>query len=79
MENSILDVINSNGYTKHFYGYRKITDNYVHWITLYSEAIQMYGYLNIEEDADKSYDTGIINVDNEQLKQLINIWSLNYK
>lgn len=76
--NNLLEVVNLNGYTKHFYGYRKITNKHTHWITFFSESIQMYGYSTDDEDMDKVYDTGMIKVDNSQLQLLINVWLFNY-
>jgi len=75
---TLLGVVDLNGYTKHFYGYRKITNEHTHWITFFTETIQMYGYRTDNEDMDKVYDTGMVKVDNRQLQHLIDVWLLNY-
>ena len=75
---ALLGVVDLNGYTKHFYGYRKITKEHTHWITFFTETIQMYGYRTDDEDMDKVYDTGMVKVDNRQLQHLIDVWLLNY-
>jgi len=77
-DDALLGVVDLNGYTKHFYGYRKITNEHTHWITLFTETIQMYGYRTDDEDMDKVYDTGMVKVDNRQLQHLIDVWLLNY-
>ena len=58
--------------------HRKITNEHTHWITLFTETIQMYGYKTDDEDMDKVYDTGMVKVDNRQLQHLIDVWLLNY-
>lgn len=79
----IIKLIDKNGYTKGFFGYKKETKNYTHWISVHDNSLQMFGY-NTKEldshifDTDKIYDTGIINVDDVQLQCLIDLWVTNY-
>jgi hypothetical protein len=40
MENKV-DVITSMGYKKESYGYKRVTDNNTHWITLFDDVLQM--------------------------------------
>jgi hypothetical protein len=75
---ALLGLVDLNGYTKNFYGYRKITNEYTYWITFFTETIQMYGYRTDDEDMGKVYDTGMVKVDNRQLQHLIDVWLLNY-
>ena len=75
---TLLGIVDLNGYTKHFYGYRKITESHTHWITIFEKTLQMYGYENDDSDMEKVYDTGIVNIDNRQLQHFIDMWLLNY-
>ena len=75
---TLLGIVDLNGYTKHFYGYRKVTEAHTHWITIFEKTMQMYGYENDDADMEKVYDTGIINIGNRQLQHFINVWLLNY-
>ena len=74
----LLDIINFNGYTKHFFGYRKRTENHTHWITIFEKTLQMYGYENNDPYMKKVYNTGIINIDSRQLQHFIDAWFINY-
>jgi hypothetical protein len=71
---ALLGVADLNGYTKHFYGYRRVINEHTHWITFFTETIQMFGYRTDDENMDKVYDTGMVKVDNKQLQQLIDVW-----
>lgn len=74
-----IPMILSAGYAKKFFGYRKVTENYSHWITLFDESLQMYGYHTDDPEMEKVYDTGMITVESDNLNCLIDIWSENYK
>lgn len=76
---TLLDVVHSNGYTKHFHGYRKITENYTHWITLYVDNIDMYCYRTDDKNMENVYLIGMFKVDEKKLQVLIDIFSDNYK
>ncbi len=68
-----------NGYIKKDYGYVKLTEENTHWITLFkSERLQMYAYFTEDEDFDKIYDTGILDISSEKLRTLIQIFNSNH-
>jgi len=76
------EIILKNGYVKEGYGYKKLSNENTHWITLFgppsledSKQLQMYAYFSEDESFEKVYDTGIIIVDKEQLNTLINIFT----
>jgi len=77
MENKV-DIITSNGYKKQGYGYKKVTDDNTHWITLYGDLIQMYAYFTEDEEREKVYDTGMVKVSNNELETLINVLVNNH-
>lgn len=62
---TIKDVVLSHGYEECGIGYKKVTDNNTHWVSIYSSSnkIQVFGfYTNEPEDSEeKMYDTGLIN------------------
>jgi len=74
MEKSFKDILLLNGYEEKGYGFSKQTENISHWVTLYdSESLQMYSYYVPDNDCEKIYDTGVININTAQLLSLIEI------
>jgi hypothetical protein len=73
-----INIALSNGYVKKGYGYTKVTKENTHWITFFDNSLQMYGYFTEDEDFDKVYDTGIVNVSDSELETLIKIFTTNY-
>jgi hypothetical protein len=78
MKNKV-DIITSNGYEKERNGYKRVTENNTHWITLFSDnSLQMYAYFTEDSDREKEYDTGIVNVSGDELETLIKILVSNH-
>ena len=78
MKNKV-DIITSNGYKEESYGYKKVTENNTHWITLFdNDSLQMYAYFTEDSDGEKEYDTGIVNVSGDELETLIKILVSNH-
>ena len=77
MENKV-DVITSMGYKKEGYGYKRVTDNNTHWITLFDDVLQMYSYYTEYPEGEKEYDTGMVKVSNNELRTLINVLVNNH-
>lgn len=73
-------VVLSNGYEKKDYGYKKVTENNTHWITLFGEGkFQMYAYCTDDSEMDKVYDTGVIDKASElELQTLIKVLVANH-
>jgi S-adenosylmethionine:diacylglycerol 3-amino-3-carboxypropyl transferase len=71
----LLDVVKSNGYEKSGYGYKKITEENTHWITLFgSGGAQLYAYFTEDPDMNDAYNTQVLNkVSPEELQTLINV------
>lgn len=76
--NNMLEAIVSNGYVQVGYGYKKVTEENTHWITLFDNNLQMYAYFTEDSEFDKIYDTGIIEVSVDELKTLIKILNYNH-
>lgn len=77
----IVDTLTYKGYEKSGYGYKKVTENNTHWVTLFEKdgLIQMYAYFTEDEEFEKIYDTGMIeNVTEGQLKVLIEVLVNNH-
>lgn len=72
------------GYKKVEYGYRYISENYTHWITIFDDkdkiSLQMYAYSNhdLEDDKTKDYDTGNITIPTTQVFDLIQMFKENF-
>ncbi len=78
MKNKV-DIITSNGYKKEGYGYKKVTENNTHWITLLdNDSLQMYAYFTEDSECEKEYDTGIVNVSGDELEILIKVLVNNH-
>ena len=77
-QKSVLTIIDSNGYTEQGYGYKKVTEENTHWITLFDDKLQMYAYFTEDEDFDTIYDTGIVKVSAEELNILIKVLNSNH-
>lgn len=77
---ALIEIITSHGYKKEEYGYKKVSVNYTHWITLFGEGeMQMYAYCTDDEDLEKVYDTGILDVVmRSELTVLINVFHYNH-
>ena len=80
MPTKLKDVILSNGYVKKDYGYRKVTENNTHWITLFGEGeFQMYAYFTEDIGMEKVYDTGVIDIASpDELETLIKVLVSNH-
>ena len=80
MPTELKDVILSNGYVKKDYGYRKVTENNTHWITLFGEGeFQMYAYYTEGIGMEKVYDTGVIDIASpDELETLIKVLVSNH-
>lgn len=77
--NLLLGVVVSNGYEKDHYGYKKTTKENIHWITMFDNGqIQMYAYWIEDTECEKIYDTGLVNVTEDELQTLIKVWMGNY-
>lgn len=75
----LLNTVISNGYKAKGYGYVRKTLENTHWITLFkSGGIQMYAYFTEDEDCDKIYDSGIIDVSEDELETLIKVLIRNH-
>ena len=81
MENKeIVEIITNKGYIKYHYGYRKITENVIHFITIFGNSFQMYGYNKDDSQFKNIYDTGIIHeFESHILIVLINTFNNNHK
>lgn len=66
------------GYVPSGHGFKKLTENYTHWITFYDDVLQMYGYFSEDVDFNKEYDTGMVTITSNQLEQLIEIFTTNH-
>lgn len=82
MKNNLRFIVEKRGYKKRGFGYRKISigDEWlelIHWITIFDDEIslQMYCY---SVDDEKLYDTGVIEVTEDELEILINIIERNH-
>lgn len=79
MKNKV-DIITSNGYKEEGYGYKKVTENNTHWITLFdNDSLQMYAYFTEDSECEKEYDTGIVNVSSDELEILIKVLVSNHE
>jgi hypothetical protein len=76
--NNVLGVIISNGYIQEGYGYKKVTEENTHWITLFGDNLQMYAYFTEDNECEKIYDTGIIEVSVDELQTLIRVLNHNH-
>ncbi len=77
---NMIDIILNNGYVESGNGYKRVSEAYTHWITLFANgALQMYSYFREDPEGDKEYDTGIIYVSIDELQTLINIFKNNYE
>ena len=81
MPTELKGVILSNGYVKKDYGYRKVTENNTHWITLFGEGeFQMYAYYTEDIGMEKVYDTGVIDIASPaELETLIKVLVSNHE
>lgn len=75
---NIVDIITSNGYKEEGYGYKKVTENNTHWITLFDDSLQMYSYFTEDSECEKEYDTGIVSVSGDELQTLIKVLVSNH-
>lgn len=76
----MIDIIDKNGYVESGYGYKRVSETYTHWITLFSSGgLQMYSYFTEDPEGEKEYDTGIITVSEDELQTLIKIFKKNYE
>jgi len=78
--NPLLGVVLSSGYEKKDYGYKKVTENNTHWITLFGEGeFQMYAYYSEDTEMEKVYDTGVIDkASSVELQTLIRVLVENH-
>ena len=72
---SNLDILLKRGYIKESYGYKKVTENNTHWITMFEEnKLQMYAYYSEDSEFEKIYCTNVIdNIDSLTLDILIDV------
>lgn len=75
MKKSYPQVVFENGYVQSGYGYRKIIGTIHHWITFYPPKIQMYAYDPEKPDNEKEYDTGLVELSEENLEMFIKIFN----
>jgi hypothetical protein len=76
---SLIDALLNNGYLKEGYGYKKVTENNTHWVSLFEDCLQMYAYFTEDEELDKVYDTGNVKVSEAELHILIKVFNHNHK
>lgn len=75
-EETLIDIVLNNGYIKHEYGYKKITEDNTHWITFFNKNkdIQMYAYGTEDEDMIDLYNTQILkDISEGELKTFIKV------
>jgi len=68
-----IDLLKSKGYTPKGYGYTKVIGENTHWVTLYDNSIQMYGYFTEDPEFEKDYDSGMVSPTIDQLSTLIDV------
>lgn len=80
MESKFLKTVLSSGYKKRGYGYKKVTENVTHWITLFeNNSFQMYAYENEDVRMENVYSTGIIkNADIFTFQKFIDLLTSNH-
>jgi hypothetical protein len=80
MENEyLLPIVLKAGYVKSGFGYKKQTEENTHWITLFENGkIQMYAFFSEDEECDKIYDTGIIEIFSDYLQVFIEVLIRNH-
>lgn len=66
------------GYVPSGAGLKKETNETTHWITLFDDCLQMYGYESGWDEYESCYDTGIIKITSNQLETLIEIFTTNH-
>ena len=73
----MIDLILSKGFAKKGYGYTRVGKKITHWVTLFEDSLQSYGYYTDDEEFEKTYDSGMtygITVD--QLSTLLDVFAL---
>lgn len=72
-------ILKKFGYTKFGYGYKRLSKEHTHWVTLFeSGSLQMYCYFTEGDDEmGKAYDTGIINPTEQQFETLIEVFKIH--
>ena len=81
MEKAMVEILTAAGYHKEGHGYKKVTESNTHWVTLFGEGeLQMYAYASDDDDMDKVYDTGILDVVmRSELSVLIDVFNSNHE
>lgn len=75
---NIKNIILSNGYIKEGFGYKRITVENTHWITLFDNCLQIYAYFTEDEECNKIYDTGIVSISGPELQIFIKVLTFNH-
>lgn len=75
MKKNHLEIVLENGYVQSGYGYRKIIGSIHHWITFYPPKIQMYAYDPENPEDEKEYDSGLVELSEENLETFIKIFN----
>lgn len=79
MKIDLIAIAERNGYEQCNRGYKKKTEDNTHWITFFNgDELQMYAYFTLDEECEKIYDTGIIQVSKSELQTLIEILNNNH-
>lgn len=77
----ILQILTQNGYQQEGYGYKKVTAENTHWVTVLGKGteIQVYGYFTGDPEFENIYDTGIIQANPDTLQVLISIFTTDHQ
>lgn len=78
MRKQLIDFIEMSGYKKSGYGYKLVTTENTHWITVFQDCLQMYAYFTEDPECEKIYDTGNIKIDTLSLSYFINVLTKNH-
>lgn len=68
------------GYEPNGYGFKKVTENITHWVTVYSSAgTEAYAYYTSDPQGDLIYTTGIMKATPNQVEGVLKVLLSSHK